>query len=76
MADIIKLRKRHRLLPHIYMNLQLALSSFAEIERLSSLAGGMLADKRQCLTQLLFESHFIEGQSRIVGYENSCHCHE
>lgn len=57
MCDIIRQPKRQRREPHQpYMNSQFILGSSAEIERLFSIAGGILADNRQGLTPLLFES--------------------
>lgn len=57
MSDILDRRKRRRLEPdHPYMNVGFILGSSAEIERLFSIAGGILADHRQNMTPLLFET--------------------
>lgn len=57
MSDIIQRHKRQRReAQNPYMNLQFTLGSTAEIERLFSIAGGVLADNRQGMTPLLFES--------------------
>lgn len=57
MSGILDRRKRRRVeQDHPYMNLNFILGSSAEIERLFSIAGRILADQRRNMTPMLFEA--------------------